>query len=71
MGIGVGVVLGALALGALIVFIFEQRKRKRLASGGERASNLKSGNTGPVAVHELEGWREAGMSSRVEECQRR
>jgi len=61
-GIGVGVALGALALGALIVFIFAQRKRKYIADGGEPASNLKSENTGPVAVHELDGWREAGMN---------
>jgi len=61
-GIGVGVALGALALGALIVFIFAQRKRKGITDGREPASNPKSENTSPVAVHEIESWREAGVS---------
>lgn len=58
-GIGVSVAFSALALGALIAFIFTQRKRKRITEGGEPASNLKDDNTSPVMVqkrmHELEG----------------
>jgi ABC-type glutathione transport system ATPase component len=46
----------------LILFILAQRKRKCIADGGGPAFNLKSGNTSPAAVHELEGWREAGVS---------
>ena len=58
-GIGFGVAFWALALGALVVFMFAQRKRKRITDGGGSASNLKRENTGPVAIHqrmhELEG----------------
>lgn len=60
-GIEVGVALGALILGALILLILAQRKRNRIADGGRPAFNLKSENNGPAAVHELEGWREAGV----------
>ncbi len=51
-GIGFGVALWALALGALIVFLFAKRQRKRIIDGGGPVSNLKSKITGPVAVHE-------------------
>ena len=60
-GIGVGFALLALALGALIVFLFVQRKQKSVTNGREVASNLKSENTGPVVIqgrmNELEGRR--------------
>ena len=54
-GIGFGVAFWALALGALIVFLFAQRKRKHFVDGGGPASTLKSKNTGPVVTCELEG----------------
>jgi len=44
------------------VFIFAQRKRKRIADGGDQVYNLKSQNPGSVAVHELEVRRQAGIS---------
>jgi hypothetical protein len=64
VGIGVGVALGALALSALIGFIFAQRrrKRKRTADGGKPEYNLKSRNPGFVTAHELEARRQAGIS---------
>lgn len=61
-GIGVWVALRALILGDLILLILAQRNRNRIANGGGPAFNLKSENTGPAAVHEPEGLREAGVS---------
>lgn len=64
-GIGFGIAFWALALGALIVFLFAQRKRNHVIDGEGPASNLKSKITGPVAIHEqmneLEG-REIGRA---------
>ena len=58
-GIGAGFAFLALALGALIVFIFAQHKRKRITKGGEPAFNLEDENSSPLMIHkrtyELEG----------------
>ena len=54
-GIGFGVTLWALALVALTVFFFAQRKRKHFVDGGGPVSTLKSKITGPVVTYELEG----------------
>ena len=65
-GIGFGVAFWALALGALIVFFWAQRKRKCIIDGGGSASNLKSKITGPVVIHERMGELEGRRINELE-----
>ena len=68
VGIGVGFAFLALTLGAVIVFLFVQRKRKSVADGRELASNLRSKNVGPIVIqertNELEGREMDGLEGR-------